>query len=120
MIEETDFLTDNGREKSLDDFKDFRSHLGNFDGEKRLEKILEILDKNHLDAIYIDLTTPDVEKLGLKSIKVIMPEMQIPFFPSEEFKYLGGRRLYEVPEKLGYSNRELDEDEFNQIPHPFA
>ena len=47
---------------------------------------------------------------------VVVPEMQ-PMHQSERFPYLGGRRLKEVPDQLGYPSRPKP---FMEEPHPFA
>ena len=69
-----------------------------------------------LEVIVVDLTTSDVEGLGFKVVKVLIPGMQpIDFGP---WQRLGGPRLYEVPARLGYSAASGPQ-ELNLFPHPF-
>ena len=64
-----------------------------------------------------DLTTPDVEELGLKVLRCVIPGFH-PLFMGHNLRALGGSRLWEVPQKLGYRgiNREFRD---NPAPHPY-
>lgn len=75
---------------------------------KNLRLLLNILKNKVSDIIYVDVTTRDVRETGFKVVKVIIPELQ-PLYLDEQYKYLGGRRLYEFM----FSKR------LNDIPHPF-
>lgn len=82
-----------------------------------LIKIKKILKNKNLDAYYTDITTPEVSKLGLFVVKVIIPELQ-PLYLDEKFPYLGGKRLNEVPRKLGCMTHRRG-PKLNDFPHPF-
>jgi ribosomal protein S12 methylthiotransferase accessory factor len=52
-------------------------------------------------VLLVDLTTPDVRGLGLTVVRALIPGFQ-PLFMSYQNRSLGGSRIWEVPEKLGY------------------
>jgi ribosomal protein S12 methylthiotransferase accessory factor len=56
---------------------------------------------------------PVLTRLGYHVVKVLIPEL-LPLHLSEHMAPLGGKRLKEVPERLGYKNAKL-----NPLPHPF-
>lgn len=70
------------------------------------------------DAYAIDVTAPDVRDAGLTVVKVIVPEL-CALDVDHRARFLGGRRLYEVPAKLGLRARPLGFDDLNPDPHPF-
>lgn len=84
--------------------------------EKILHKLIKFLKRKEIEVIYVDLTTPDIGILGFKVVKVIIPQLH-PLYFEERFKYLGGERLYKIPEYLGYEPK--NENELNKVPHPF-
>lgn len=80
-------------------------------------KVKEILKNNRMDAYYVDTTIPEVSELGFYVVKVVIPELQ-PLYLDEEYPYLGGKRLHQVPIKLGY-RKENQKINLNRFPHPF-
>jgi hypothetical protein len=124
VIPKINFLLEFSKSKSIEllnsEREVYREDI--IDGKKSLRRILEILEEKNLEVAYVDVTTPDIQELlsdKTKAVKVIIPELQTPYFPSEQFKYLGGRRLYEVPKLLGYRIDEPKINEFNKAPHQF-
>jgi ribosomal protein S12 methylthiotransferase accessory factor len=85
---------------------------------KDLRKVLSKLKQMGLDAIVVNLTTPDVRELGLTVVKVIIPGLQ-PLHGNHRYPFLGGRRLYEVPCKVGFRNHSTIEKQIFKYPHPF-
>jgi ribosomal protein S12 methylthiotransferase accessory factor len=79
---------------------------------------LELLSVRALEVIAVDLTTPEIAEVGFAVAKVLIPGSQ-PLDFDHDFRYLGGTRLYKVPQLLGYRPRETREDELNPDPHPF-
>jgi ribosomal protein S12 methylthiotransferase accessory factor len=69
-------------------------------------------------VVGIDVTTPDVDEAGFKVVRVVVPELQRMDI-DHRHQHLGGRRLYEVPHKLGRAAKLADEDTLNLQPHPF-
>ena len=86
--------------------------------KEQLELVIERLKNNKMNIYYSEVTLPIIKKLGYYVVKVVIPELQ-PFWLFEEFPYLGGIRLYELPKKLGFKIRENKEESLNSIPHPF-
>jgi ribosomal protein S12 methylthiotransferase accessory factor len=70
-----------------------------------------------LDVIACDLTTPDVAALGLSVVRVVVPGLH-PLFMGHRNRALGGRRLYEVPGRLGVEGIAPGQPD-NPYPHPF-
>ena len=83
-----------------------------------LESLIQNFKQMEMEVCCMDVTLPEVDKVGFKVVKVIVPQLQ-PLYLTEEFKYLGGSRLYTVPQKLGYKKTFSSEKELNCIPHPF-
>lgn len=71
-----------------------------------------------LEVIVVDLTTPEVESLGLKVVKVLVPGIQ-PLDFGTQWLHLGGRRIYEAPVRMGYRQANTKPHELNLFPHPF-
>lgn len=71
-----------------------------------------------LDALTIDLTTPDVQAAGLAVVRVLVPGLYAN--APAAFPYLGGRRLYEVPPARGWAARAISEADLELDPLPFA
>jgi ribosomal protein S12 methylthiotransferase accessory factor len=93
-----------------------RPSLSSGDVKRDVDTCVQRLAAVGLEIIVVDLTTPDVESLGFKVVKVLIPGMQpIDFGPR---RHLGGPRLYQVPAKLGY-NPASGPHELNLFPHPF-
>ena len=68
------------------------------------------------NVLFKDISTPDIRQLGFYSIKVFVPQL-IALAGAYPFYYHGGKRLYEVPTKMGYQS--YDFDTLNKYPHPF-
>lgn len=76
------------------------------------------LKKYDLETVVLDLTTSDIDEAGFKVARAVVPGMQ-PLDLNHARQHLGGRRLYEVPHRLGLVGRPKTEDELNPYPHPF-
>ena len=64
-----------------------------------------------------NLTSIDVGALGLNVCRAIVPGY-LPLFAGHHLRALGGRRLYDAPQKLGH--RGITEGSGgNAAPHPF-
>lgn len=81
-----------------------------------LAKLLKEFSRNKLKLYYVDLTPDFLKDHQYRIVKVIVPSLY-PFYVNEQYKYLGNKRLYEVPLTLGYS-RTINY-KLNTIPHPF-
>ncbi|MCH9684706.1 MAG: YcaO-like family protein [Deltaproteobacteria bacterium] len=70
------------------------------------------------EVLFADLTTPELAEQGFKVVKVLIPGLQpVDFGP--HYRHLGGRRLYEVPGRLGHDHVGRCPPELNSFPHPF-
>ena len=69
------------------------------------------------EVVLTDLTTCDVRQCGYRAVKMFISQMQ-QLEGEYSHRMLGGRRLYEVPGKLGYSVRPAFET-LNPDPHPY-
>ncbi|MDX6649707.1 MAG: hypothetical protein QOJ97_1658 [Solirubrobacteraceae bacterium] len=83
-----------------------------------LRTVVEDLSSLGLDAIAVDLTTEDVDAAGLKVVRVVIPGLQ-PLDVNHTIQYRGGRRLYELPWRLGVRDGPTPAHELNPAPHPF-
>jgi ribosomal protein S12 methylthiotransferase accessory factor len=68
---------------------------------------VEILARHQLEALVLDLTRPEI---GFPVARVIVPGLR-HFHP----RFAPGR-LYDVPVRLGWLEKPLQEDELNPIP----
>jgi len=110
-----DFLFRSKNQISLRDIG--KIPLGN--NKFMLEKIFAKLSEHELEALVVDLTMEDVKQTGHNVVRVIVPEMQ-PLAEDHNMRFLGVRRLYEVPRRLGYRQEITNEESINPFPHPFA
>lgn len=83
---------------------------------KQNASLRERLSAVNLEAIWTDITTPDIRDFGFHVVRTVIPGMQ-PLDNDHRYRYLGGRRLISVPAALGYSN--LVSEALNADPHPF-
>jgi ribosomal protein S12 methylthiotransferase accessory factor len=79
---------------------------------------VDALTEKGFDVLVVDLTTRDVEEVGFRVVRVIVPGLQ-PLHGDHRFPFLGGRRLYEVPRILGYTAQDTEEEGLSRWPHPF-
>jgi ribosomal protein S12 methylthiotransferase accessory factor len=84
--------------------------------EDGVRQCLDELDRQGLDAIVVDLTTPEIADLGYYVPKVLVPGLAQLTAP-HVVPALGTPRLYEVHKKLGYTDP--IHDLLNPTPHPF-
>ena len=84
-----------------------------------LYRVLSALSRDGHDVIAVDLTTRDIADLGISVVKVMAPTL-VPLNPDHRFPWLGHRRLYTVPRRLGYRETDTQPDDLNPMPHPFA
>lgn len=87
------------------------------DAAQSLARLVARLDAAGYEAVACDLTTPDVASLGLSVVRVIVPGLH-PLFMGHQNRARGGRRLYEVPGRLGRTGLAPGAPD-NPYPHPF-
>ncbi len=81
---------------------------------EKLKDLKDALRCLNYDGCYIGMTPKEVKKAGLHCTVTVIPELQ-PMHLDERIPYFSGRRLKEVPIKLGYQPAE----KINTEPHPF-
>ncbi len=64
-----------------------------------------------------DLTTPDVAGAGLSVVRAVVPGYH-PLVSGHRYRALGGRRLWEVPQRLGFRGTSPALGD-NPRPHPY-
>jgi ribosomal protein S12 methylthiotransferase accessory factor len=84
----------------------------------QLRWIVTQLEARGYEAIVADLTTIDVDDVGFKVMRGMVPGMQ-PLDVDHRFMHLGGPRLYLTPEKLGVPAHRFSGATLNPYPHPF-
>ena len=80
-----------------------------------VETSIELLREQGFEVIAVDITTPDIEDVGLKVVRVVIPGL-VPLHGNHNWPYLGASRLYEAPRRLGWKN---PDGPLNPYPHPF-
>lgn len=73
-----------------------------------LKKLITLFKEKEMDVIAVNVTTPDIEKLGFYVARVVVPQLQ-PLNGDYRFRFLGGKRL------SSYNCSQ----EVNIYPHPF-
>jgi ribosomal protein S12 methylthiotransferase accessory factor len=80
-----------------------------------IERISRQLAGEGLEVLAVDLTTPDVEDLGLAVARVLVPGLQ-PLHGNHAWPHLGGARLRELSRVFGAGTR--TPERWNRYPHP--
>lgn len=84
-----------------------------------LDQIVGALQQIGSRALYADVTTPDLKDFPIHVVRALATHLQ-PISFGDGQQRLGGRRLYELPRKLGYSTQVRTEADLNPCPHPLA
>lgn len=79
------------------------------------EKLCAVLREKKYEALYADLTPSALQDIDLRTVSVVIPELQ-PLHLEESIPYRTGARLKEVPRALGYTPLER----VYEKPHPFS
>ena len=85
--------------------------------QRDLAFLLDQVEQTGHRVLLADLTTPDIRELGLTVIRAVIPGFH-PLFMGHRLRALGGRRLWETPQKLGYPGI-TGADGDNPAPHPY-
>ncbi len=86
--------------------------------EAATEALLARIARAGSSAYAVDLTSPDVARLGFRVVKTIAPEL-CALDASHRARFLGGARIRRAAFVLGLTSRPLLVEELNPDPHPF-
>lgn len=114
-LHEFAFLLENGRRQQIGELPD-RSRGG---VEADLETVVGDLRAAGCRVLTAELTTPDVVPYGFRVVRAIATGLQPMHFGHGEER-LGGRRLFEVPSRLGHAPAPRTAADLNPCPHPLA
>jgi ribosomal protein S12 methylthiotransferase accessory factor len=89
--------------------------IGTVAGDFR--RVKELVEAAGHEILMVDLTSADVAETGFRVVKVFIPGMQ-QIEGDHTHRLLGGRRLFEVPRRLGYPAA-AHIAELNPDPHPY-
>lgn len=84
---------------------------------EKLEEMKKLLREQKLNTYVADITSGMAKEAGLAVVKAIIPELY-PLYLDEHYKYLGMKRLYETPVKMGVFPAPKKEGELTIFPHP--
>ena len=82
-----------------------------------LHSVRREIESKGYEVIAVDLTSEDVAECGYRAVKAMIPQMQ-HLEGDHRHRFLGCRRIYEVPALLGYPAKSHP-DQLNPDPHPY-
>jgi ribosomal protein S12 methylthiotransferase accessory factor len=85
--------------------------------DRDLRTLVERVESVGHQVLVTDLTTPEIQELGLTVCKAVIPGFH-PLCMWHKYRALGGIRLWEVPQRLGYTGVTRESGD-NPAPHPF-
>lgn len=88
-------------------------------GDDSLEALVRSLAEVASDVLAVDVTPPDVEAVGVRVVRGLVPGFVPIWFGANQAR-LGGSRLLEMPARLGLRPTPARLDELNLAPHPLA
>lgn len=94
-----------------------KSFQSNSSSKQQLVELLRKLKIRNIDVFVSDITTDELNDVGLRSVKVYIPKL-MPMSTVSECQYLGHPRIYEYAASMGMGS--IDESFLNKEPQPFA
>lgn len=121
MAEHSAFLLQNPLLRSVEDtYESYRAaHAPNADLLDDLRYCLDVIFKLGMDVIVVDQTSPEVEEVGLKVARVIVPGLLPIDFGWGMQRVYSLPRLRTVPRTAGFLDKDFDPQLLNTTPHPF-
>lgn len=86
---------------------------------ERLERLTVSLGDAGHRLFGCDLTPPELASLGVFVARAVIPGFQPIHFGAKEAR-LGGRRLYDLPHRLGLRDAPASRADLNTLPHPIS
>jgi ribosomal protein S12 methylthiotransferase accessory factor len=114
-LNEFDFLLKNGRREKLADLPGRTGGAVHSD----LARCVAALREAGCRPVFVDVTTEDVADYGLKVVRTLATGLQPMHFGYAQER-LGGRRLFDLPCRMGLASGPRAEAELNPCPHPLA
>lgn len=112
---ELDFLLTSGRSTQLDSGP---SRTGRHP-EEDVDYLVRALRDAGSRVAVVELTTGDLRDFDIHVVRALATGLQ-PIHFGFERERLGGRRVFEVPQRCGYRETISVESELNRCPHPLA
>jgi ribosomal protein S12 methylthiotransferase accessory factor len=112
---EFEFLWAHGTKIGIEELPDRASG----DSERDLDLCARALTSLGCRVAYVDLTLPDVAPYGIHAVRTLATGLQ-PVHFGHRTERLAGRRLFELPQQLGFADRPRTTDDLNPCPHPLA
>ncbi|MFI6680772.1 TOMM precursor leader peptide-binding protein [Kribbella sp. NPDC050470] len=88
-------------------------------GDDSLGALVRSLAQVAPDVLAVDVTPPDVEAVGVRVVRGLVPGFVPIWFGANQAR-LGGSRLLEMPARIGLRPAPARLDELNLAPHPLA
>lgn len=99
------------------DFGEYESRRGG-SAAGDLETLLQLVSTTGHHAYAANLTSEDIAAFGIDVCRVLVPGY-LPLYARHGLRALGGDRLYEAPQRLGYRGIDIG-NPGNPAPHPFS
>lgn len=112
---ELDFLLQTNRRVRIEELL---SSTGR-SAQQDLELLHGGLNRAGCRFFFLDLTTPDVLPYPFRVVRALITGIQ-PIHFGYGLERLGGNRLYELPSKIGFTQKPTSEPSLNPCPHPLA
>ncbi|MFY0543892.1 TOMM precursor leader peptide-binding protein [Brevibacillus sp. H7] len=116
--ERLQFLLDENRPLRTFD-EEYKPKKRHADLTDDLKDILQAFRLLNLDVIVVDQTTPEIQRNGLRCVRVLIPGMLPMTFGHHFTRLTGLGRVLHVPVELGYAKQPLTLEQLNPHPHPF-
>ncbi len=111
--EEADFIFSSCDQIAFDDIENQATGDATRDLQVLSDKVSAIGHR----VLIADVTSSDIGGIGMSVVRAIVPGFH-PLFMGFQYRALGGRRLWEVPAKLGYAGITRETGD-NPAPHPY-
>ncbi len=82
-----------------------------------VERCVAKLAAAGIEAVVVDVTPEEIRDLGFTVVRVVATDLH-PLWGGHHVRCLGGRRVREVPVRLGYRNCRRTVADLNSDPHP--
>jgi ribosomal protein S12 methylthiotransferase accessory factor len=87
------------------------------DADADLDTVVRSLRDAGAQVAYADVTTDDVAEVGVRVVRAFATGLQ-PIHFGHGMERLGGRRLFELPKRLGFRPSDATPSDLNPCPHP--